>query len=158
MLPSRFSRSYVLPNEPFTIKIREILVRTKRAPRNALGAARHTTALDRVNGDIWAFGLRLCIVCTHKHANAKFTTNHLCQHDGFWSLFMSGAFSASAVVLPFLHQGIGKWSRRRLVPQKQARTFPGTLKVLSLPLWQLFQRKFRGATTDSARKSLTATR
>jgi hypothetical protein len=44
--------STVLPHEPFTVKIRAILVQTKRSPKNSFGAALHTTPFDRVNGDI----------------------------------------------------------------------------------------------------------
>jgi hypothetical protein len=45
-------RHVLLPHEPFTVKIRAILVQTKRSPKNAFGAALYTTPFDRVNGDI----------------------------------------------------------------------------------------------------------
>jgi hypothetical protein len=43
---------FLLPHEPFAVKIRAILVQTKRSQKNAFGAALHTTPFDRVNGDI----------------------------------------------------------------------------------------------------------
>jgi hypothetical protein len=49
ILPRDFLLS---PHEPFTVKIRAILVQTKRSPKNAFGAALHITPFDRVNGDI----------------------------------------------------------------------------------------------------------
>jgi hypothetical protein len=47
---SSTSRTYST-HEPFTSKIREILVRTQRPPGNAFGAAHHTMPFDRVIGD-----------------------------------------------------------------------------------------------------------
>jgi hypothetical protein len=43
---------FLLPHEPFTVKIRAIFVQTQRSLRNAFGAARHNAIFDRVNGDI----------------------------------------------------------------------------------------------------------
>jgi hypothetical protein len=54
-------------------------------------------------------------------------------------------------------KGLGSGADRRSVPQKHAHIFSGTLNALSLPLWSFFQRKFRGATKNSARESLSAT-
>jgi hypothetical protein len=41
----------VVPREPFTSKIREILLQTQQPTRNGFGAAHHTMPSDRVGGD-----------------------------------------------------------------------------------------------------------
>jgi hypothetical protein len=40
------------------VKIREILVRSQRSPRNAFGAARRTAPFDRDTGDKEVYGLQ----------------------------------------------------------------------------------------------------
>jgi hypothetical protein len=42
---------FLLPHDPFTVKIRAIVVQTKRSQKNAFGAALHKIPFDRVNGD-----------------------------------------------------------------------------------------------------------
>jgi len=51
--------SSLIPHEPFTVKIREILVRTQRSLRNEFGAARQTMPFGRVNDDKMVCGLQL---------------------------------------------------------------------------------------------------
>jgi hypothetical protein len=75
---------FLLPREPFTAKIREILVRTQRSPRNAFGAARQTMPFDRVDGDKTICGLRLFAFYVRQHANAKFATHRFVSSMELW--------------------------------------------------------------------------
>jgi hypothetical protein len=76
-----------VPHEPFTVKIRAILVQTKRSPKNSFGAALHTMSFDRVNGDKTAVCLQLIrIICTSACKSAIYNLP-FCQQDGARATF-----------------------------------------------------------------------
>jgi hypothetical protein len=134
----------LLAHGPFTVKLREILVRTLR-PSIERKLINRRVVFDFLKEYV------------HQHANAQFTTHLFCQQDRAQALFVTGVCSVSAVAVSLQQNELGSGTGRRSVPEKQAHTFPGTPNALSLPLWPLIQRECRSATTNSARKSLTAT-
>jgi hypothetical protein len=69
------------------VKIRAILVQTKRSQKNAFGAALHTIPFDRVIVDKWVGGNQfLCIECTSAFEREIY---HLpiCQQHGARATF-----------------------------------------------------------------------
>jgi hypothetical protein len=76
------------------VKIREILVQTKRSQKNAFGAALHTTPFYRMNGNIKAGGDQLfCNECTSTCESAIYHPPH--------NALARNAFGAARHTMPF---------------------------------------------------------
>jgi hypothetical protein len=83
------------------VKIRVILVQTKRSPKKSFGAALHTMPFDRVNGLNKLEVIDFCALNVHQYAIATFTSYSFVSSMELGPRSPRNEFGAARNTIPF---------------------------------------------------------